>query len=221
MRHLRVRLPELLAQHRLNRRRLSQQVGLRYATLNDVYSGKRRPSLDTLEAILNGIEQLTGQPVALGDLLEVVTPPADQDLSDVADLRAALSAVEMAYDPTRWLAWHAAYQEASALPGCPLPRGAIALLNTAAPGLPAHLHPFAVLGKPLDGGLVFAVPLVPATDPASPHLTVRPGGVPAPSDALPLLARAVPVARLVCLYGELTASELGALQRTMCRFLEE
>ena len=76
MTQIRVRLPELLAQHRLNRKQLAEGSGMRYATINDLYSGKRRPSLDTLEAIMAGLEKMTGQRVELGDLLSVVHEPA-------------------------------------------------------------------------------------------------------------------------------------------------
>lgn len=76
MTQIRVLLPELLAQHRLNRKQLAEGSGMRYATINDMYTGKRRPSLDTLEAVMAGLERMTGRPVELGDLLEVVHAPA-------------------------------------------------------------------------------------------------------------------------------------------------
>lgn len=76
MTQIRVLLPGLLAQHRLNRKQLAEGSGVRYATINDMYTGKRRPSLDTLEAVMAGLERMTGQPVELSDLLTVVHDPA-------------------------------------------------------------------------------------------------------------------------------------------------
>ncbi|QFP77460.1 helix-turn-helix transcriptional regulator [Deinococcus sp. AJ005] len=48
MTQIRVLLPELLAQHRLNRKQLVEGSGVRHATINDMYIDKRQPSLDTL-----------------------------------------------------------------------------------------------------------------------------------------------------------------------------
>ena len=76
MTQIRVLLPELLAQRRLNRKQLAEGSGVRYATINDMYTGKRRPSLETLEAVMAGLEKLTGRRVELTDLLEVVHDPA-------------------------------------------------------------------------------------------------------------------------------------------------
>lgn len=73
MTQIRVLLPELLAQHRLNRKQLAEGSGVRYATINDMYTGKRRPSLDTLEAVMAGLERMSGH---LSDLLTVVRIPA-------------------------------------------------------------------------------------------------------------------------------------------------
>lgn len=93
MSQIRVRLPELLAQRRINRKQLAEGAGLRYATVNDVYSGRRRPSLETLEAVMAGLERLTGLPVNLDDLLEVVHEPAplhgdpDRPALDTANLK--------------------------------------------------------------------------------------------------------------------------------------
>lgn len=76
MTQIRVLLPELLAQHRLNRKQLAEGSGVRYATINDMYTGKRRPSLDTLEAVMAGLEKMTGRRLELSDLLKVVHDPA-------------------------------------------------------------------------------------------------------------------------------------------------
>lgn len=75
MTQIKVLLPELLARRRINRRQLSELTGLRYATLSDVYHGQSRPSLETLELVMQGLERLTGQPVELSDLLEIIRPP--------------------------------------------------------------------------------------------------------------------------------------------------
>lgn len=74
MTQIRVLLPQLLAQRRVNRRQLAEAAGLRYGTLNDVYNGKHRPSLDTLESVISGLEKLTGEKVELAELLEVSRP---------------------------------------------------------------------------------------------------------------------------------------------------
>ena len=79
MTEIKVRLPELLASRHINRHQLAEQTGIRYATLSDVYNGRRRPSLDTLELVMQGLERMTGQPVALSDLLEVVQTPQPHD----------------------------------------------------------------------------------------------------------------------------------------------
>lgn len=71
MTEIRLLLPQLMAQRRVNRTQLASASGLRYATLSDVYSGKHRPSLETLEAVIQGLEKMTGQPVEITDLLEV------------------------------------------------------------------------------------------------------------------------------------------------------
>ena len=64
----------MLAQRRVNRRQLADAAGIRYATLSDVYNGKHRPSLETLESVICGLEKLTGEKVELTDLLEVSRP---------------------------------------------------------------------------------------------------------------------------------------------------
>lgn len=68
------------------------QTGLRYATINDLYTGRRKPNLDTLRVVLEGLEQLTGQPVEITDLLEVVRAPAlhgdpDRPALDLTNLK--------------------------------------------------------------------------------------------------------------------------------------
>ena len=79
MTQIKVLLPELLARRRVNRRQLSELTGLRYATLSGVYHGQSRPSLETLELVMQGLERLTGQPVELSELLEVVHLPKPAD----------------------------------------------------------------------------------------------------------------------------------------------
>jgi len=79
MTQIKVLLPELLARRQVNRRQLSELTGLRYATLSDVYHGQSRPSLETLELVMQGLERLTGQPVELSELLEVVHLPKPAD----------------------------------------------------------------------------------------------------------------------------------------------
>lgn len=74
MTQIRVLLPQLLAQRRVNRRQLAEAAGIRYATLSDVYNGKHRPSLETLESVMTGLEKLTGEKVELTELLEVSRP---------------------------------------------------------------------------------------------------------------------------------------------------
>lgn len=49
---------------------------MRYAAINDMYTGKRRPSLNTLEAVIAGLKKITEQRVELNDLLEVRHEPA-------------------------------------------------------------------------------------------------------------------------------------------------
>lgn len=92
MTEIRVRLPELLSQRQINRKQLSEQTGLRYATVSDLYTGRRKPNLDTLQMVLEGLEQLTGQPVEITDLLEVVRAPAphgdpDRPALDLTNLK--------------------------------------------------------------------------------------------------------------------------------------
>jgi transcriptional regulator with XRE-family HTH domain len=85
MTQIKVRLAELLASRHVNRRQLAQQTGIRYATLSAVYNGKSRPSLDTLELVMQGLERMTGQPVALCDMLEVIqTPQPHADMARAA-----------------------------------------------------------------------------------------------------------------------------------------
>jgi len=76
MSEIRIRLPELLTEHHLNRKQLADKTGIRYATISDMYSGRRKPNLDTLETVLEGLEQLTGKPLKITDLLEVIRKPA-------------------------------------------------------------------------------------------------------------------------------------------------
>jgi DNA-binding Xre family transcriptional regulator len=52
MRELRVKLPDLLHQRQINRKQLADATGIRYSTLSDAYTGKRQPSLGTLEIIM-------------------------------------------------------------------------------------------------------------------------------------------------------------------------
>jgi transcriptional regulator with XRE-family HTH domain len=85
MSQIKVLLPELLARRQINRRQLAEQTGLRYATLSDVYHGQRRPSLETLERIMQGLEQLTGQLVELSELLEVVPSPVADPVPPMLD----------------------------------------------------------------------------------------------------------------------------------------
>ena len=101
MREIRVKLGEVMAQRRVNRKQLSDATGIRYATLSDVYSGKRRPTLETLEAVLNGLESLSGRPVALTDVLEVVDVPAEVDAETRAWMDSDLSRLGE-YEPYDW-----------------------------------------------------------------------------------------------------------------------
>jgi transcriptional regulator with XRE-family HTH domain len=113
MRELRVKLPELMQQRKIGRRQLAAVTGLRYSTLSDAYHGKRQPTLDTLQSIMNGIEVLSGEPVELSDVLEAVElPPADSLLEgSVADLSAALSDLEADTPPGELRAWSAAFEQ--------------------------------------------------------------------------------------------------------------
>lgn len=94
MSEIRVRLPELMVQRQINRKQLSEKTGIRYATISDMYTGRRKPNLDTLEAVMRGLEQLTGRPVEITDLLEIVRAPApalhgdpDRPALDLANLK--------------------------------------------------------------------------------------------------------------------------------------
>lgn len=77
MKQLRVQLERTMIERRINRKQLADYLGMRYATLSDIYTGKRKPTLETLEQVMNGLECLSGQAVTLGDLLEAVEIPTD------------------------------------------------------------------------------------------------------------------------------------------------
>jgi|GEM_PF-6856007 len=77
MKRLQVQLERTMMERRINRKQLADYLGMRYATLSDIYTGKRKPTLETLEQVMNGLERLSGQAVTLGDLLEAVEIPTD------------------------------------------------------------------------------------------------------------------------------------------------
>ncbi len=101
MKAIQVKLAGVMARRRVNRKQLAEASGMRYATLSDVYTGKRRPTLETLEAVLNGLEQLSGQPIDLLDVLEVVELPGEVDAETRAWMDGDLSRLGE-YEPYDW-----------------------------------------------------------------------------------------------------------------------
>jgi transcriptional regulator with XRE-family HTH domain len=127
MRELHLKLPDLLHQRQINRKQLADATGIRYSTLSDAYTGKRQPSLGTLEIIMNGVEQLTGRPVELSEVLEAreIQPPdpevPDPEVPDLkltdplldggaADLRAMLDQLEAQTAPEELQRWLASFE---------------------------------------------------------------------------------------------------------------
>ena len=112
MRELKLKLPELMQRRKIKRQQLAAITGLRYTTLSDAYHGKRQPTLETLQSIINGIEALSGEPVELSEVLEAVEVPAAEPLLEggAADLRAALAELEADTPPEELQAWHAAFE---------------------------------------------------------------------------------------------------------------
>ena len=112
MRELKLKLPELMQRRKIKRQQLADITGLRYTTLSDAYHGKRQPTLETLQSIMNGIEALSGEPVELSEVLEAVEVPTADPLLEgsAADLRAALTDLEADTPPEVLRAWHAAFE---------------------------------------------------------------------------------------------------------------
>lgn len=70
-------LPEVMGRHRVKQAALAQAAGLRYGTVNAFYNGKtERIDFETLAALLEGLNTLTGEAYTAADLLKYV--PSDQ-----------------------------------------------------------------------------------------------------------------------------------------------
>lgn len=80
MGRIRVRLPVVMAQHRIKQRQLAEAAGLRPATINALYNDQAKGiQWDTLAQILDGLRKLTGQHYAIGELLEYVDDDPKQE----------------------------------------------------------------------------------------------------------------------------------------------
>lgn len=81
-------LPELMGRHRIKQTALAEAARLRYATVNALYNGKtERVDFDTLAAVLDGLNALTGERYTVGDLLEY-EPAAEGSASRAAEEEA-------------------------------------------------------------------------------------------------------------------------------------
>jgi DNA-binding Xre family transcriptional regulator len=66
-------LPEVMGRHRVKQAALAQAAGLRYATVNAFYNGKtERIDFETLAALLEGLNTLTGETYTTADVLKYV-----------------------------------------------------------------------------------------------------------------------------------------------------
>jgi DNA-binding Xre family transcriptional regulator len=64
-------LPEVMGRHRVKQAALAEASGLRYATVNALYNGKtERVDFTTLAAVLDGLNNITGESYTVADLLK-------------------------------------------------------------------------------------------------------------------------------------------------------
>lgn len=64
-------LPDVLKRHGITQRGLASEAGLRHATVNALCQGKLgRVHLESVGAVLDALERLTGTRYAVGDLFE-------------------------------------------------------------------------------------------------------------------------------------------------------
>lgn len=81
MNGVKVHLSEILGRHRISQRQLAQRAGLRTATVSALYNERvKGVEFGTLAAIVNALQELTGQPYTAADLLEVVRTPGKRAL---------------------------------------------------------------------------------------------------------------------------------------------
>lgn len=77
-----------MGRHRIKQTALAEAARLRYATVNALYNGKtERVDFDTLAAVLDGLNNLTGQRYTVGDLLEY-TPAGEGERLTAAGIPA-------------------------------------------------------------------------------------------------------------------------------------
>jgi len=71
MGRIKVRLPVVMAEHRIKQKQLAEASGLRPATINALYNEQAKGiQWETLAQLLDGLHKLTGQAYAISDLLE-------------------------------------------------------------------------------------------------------------------------------------------------------
>ena len=96
-------LPEVMGRHRIKQARLAEAAGIRYATLNALYNGRSKGvDFDTLAAVLDGLNTLTGKTYSVADLLAYErghTEPGDAEetaavLADHPDILERIARLE-------------------------------------------------------------------------------------------------------------------------------
>lgn len=80
MGYIKVRLPVVMAEHRLKQNELAEAAQLRTATINALYNEKAKGiQWDTLAQLIEGLRKLTGRTYSVADLIEFV--PDDAQLN--------------------------------------------------------------------------------------------------------------------------------------------
>lgn len=120
MGYIRNALPEVMGRHRVKQAALAEAAGLRYATVNAFYNGKtERVDFSTLAAVLDGLNNLTGENYTAADLLEYTpSTPAESDArlleTGTSDLRSQLADLETDTPLHELEDWSAAFESKSA-----------------------------------------------------------------------------------------------------------
>ena len=106
-------LRDYLTRHNLTPYQLAKTTGLSVNTVYPLARGEaQRVSLETLQTVLDALDELTGQRVELADVLERSVEPEPVDLTEVglADYKDALDEIDADVDPDELREWYAAFE---------------------------------------------------------------------------------------------------------------
>ncbi len=107
-------LKDYLTEHNLTPYQLAKVTGLSVNTVYPLARGEAKGiRLDTLQTVLDALDELTGEQVDVTDLLERSQKPLDLAEAGLEDWAAALAEIDADVPPEELAAWNEAFERAS------------------------------------------------------------------------------------------------------------